>query len=285
MKKAFATVRTFGPQVTVVDVEVPSKHQWMGWILLRSDAHHDNAKCRRDIEKRHLDLAIERNALICDGGDLFCAMQGKYDPRSAKSALTAEQSQRDDYLNVILNEATEFYRPYAANWLMMSPGNHETSILNRCGFDLTAELADRLGVVKMAYTGFIKLLFRRKGAQWSCSRKIAYHHGYGGGGPVTRGVIGTNRRAVWYPMADVIWTGHTHDAWAMPIAQAVLLDSHAVKLRTTWHVSTPGYKDEWTGGNGWAVERGHNPKLQGAAWLKMDVKNDVVSISIEQDMA
>lgn len=283
--KAFAkNIRTFGKQVTVVDIELPGKAEWIGWVLLRTDAHHDNAHCRRDLEKRHLDLAIARNALIADAGDCFCAMQGKFDPRSSKSALTAEQAQRNDYLNVILDDATKFYRPYSGNWLMMSPGNHETSIVNRCGFDLTTALAERLGAVKMAYTGFVKFIFKRKGTSSSVSRTLAYHHGHGGGGPVTRGVIGTNRRAVWYPSADVIWSGHTHDAWAMPIAQATLLDSHRVDLRTTWHVSTPGYKDEFTGGDGWAIERGHNPKVQGCAWLKMVARDGDVRLSVELDV-
>jgi hypothetical protein len=39
------------------------------------------------MEKRHLELARKRNAVIIDGGDLFCAMQGKYDPRSDKRDL------------------------------------------------------------------------------------------------------------------------------------------------------------------------------------------------------
>ena len=285
MKAFAANIRTFGPQCTVVDVELPSRAEHTFWVLLRTDAHHDNAHCRKDLEKRHLDEAVERNALIADAGDLFCAMQGKFDPRSSRSALTAEQAQRNDYLNVILNGASEFYKPYASHWLMMSPGNHETSILNRCGFDLTSALAERINAIKMAYTGFIRFRFFRKNTRTSMSRTIAYHHGHGGGGPVTRGVIGTNRRAVWYPQADVIWSGHTHDAWTMPIAQAVLLDSHRVKLRTTWHVSTPGYKDEWTGGNGWSVERGHNPQLQGAAWLKMVCAYDDVHLSVEQALA
>ena len=55
---------------------------WQQWFLLSSDRHHDNKMCDRRLEQQHLDLAAEREALICDFGDLFCAMQGKYDPRS-----------------------------------------------------------------------------------------------------------------------------------------------------------------------------------------------------------
>ena len=47
---------------------------WEQWVLLRSDAHHDNIHCNRDLETAHLKKAKERGALIIDAGDLFCAM-------------------------------------------------------------------------------------------------------------------------------------------------------------------------------------------------------------------
>jgi hypothetical protein len=286
-RKAWGEVWQESPEVIVVRCVVRRKEKFTGWVLLRTDAHHDNVKSNHKLEKKHLDEAMERNALICDAGDLFCAMQGKFDPRSSKSELTPEQARRNDYLNVILNEATAFYQPYAANWAMISPGNHEDSILNRCGFDLTQALAERLDTFAGAYTGFVRFQFVEadtaegyKG-RGRVSRTMAYHHGYGGGGPVTRGVIGTNRRAVWYPSADVIWTGHTHDAWAMPIGQQVLGQDNVVRTRAAWHISTPGYKHEWKSGNSWAAKSGHNPKLQGAAWLKITVDKMEVSISAE----
>ena len=47
------------------------------WVLLSFDRHHDNPKSDNVMELRHLRQAKERNAVIIDGGDLFCAMQGK----------------------------------------------------------------------------------------------------------------------------------------------------------------------------------------------------------------
>ena len=290
-RKGWAEVWQESPEVIIVRCAVSRRGSFTGWVLLRTDAHHDNAHCNRELEKKHLDEAVKRNAIILDAGDLHCAMQGKFDPRSSRSALTPEQARRNDYLNCILNEATEFYKPYADHWAMMSPGNHETSILNRCGFDLTQALAERLDTFAGAYTGFVRFQFVEADTGQShkgrgrVSRVLAYHHGYGGGGPVTRGVIGTNRRAVWYPGADVVWTGHTHDAWTMPIAQMVLGQDNIVRKRTAWHISTPGYKDEWHGGNGWAIERGHNPKVQGACWLKITVDKMQVSISAESALS
>ena len=282
IRKAYADIKPITPSVTVVRITVPSKGEWDGWVLLRSDAHHDNAKCDREMEKRHLDEAVKRNALIMDCGDLFCAMQGKFDPRSSRSALTPEQARRNDYLNCIIDEASTFYAPYAGNWAMMSHGNHETSILNRSGVDLTAFLAERMNTVAMGYAGFIRFQFARANGSWQESRIMAFHHGHGVGGAVTRGVIGTARRAVWWPDADVIWSGHCHESWSMVVPQQRLNAQNKVVRRDSLHVATPGYKDEHTSMNGWAVEKGLNPKTLGAAWLRFIVKRDKIRIEAQQ---
>lgn len=276
--KAFATVEQAGPSVAVVRIDV--KPRWEGWILLRSDAHHDNAKADHKLEKAHLDEAIARNALILDCGDLFCGMQGKFDPRGSRCALTATQAQRNDYLNVIFEEAAEFYRPYKDHWGMLSHGNHETSLLNRAGVDLTKLLADKLDTIHLSYGGFIKLQFNRGRMQQS--RLIAFHHGFGGGGAVTRGVNQSARRAEWYPDADVVWSGHVHESWVLSRPSMRLNQRNQIIRKNTVHVCTPGYKDEHSPQAGWAVEKGLSPKPLGAAWLRLIVRDDKVMIEAQQ---
>ena len=78
-------------------IDYTARNGWELWILLTSDWHWDNPKCDRKTLKRHLDQAKERNAKIIITGDLFCAMQGKYDKRSNKSSLRPEH-QTDNYL-------------------------------------------------------------------------------------------------------------------------------------------------------------------------------------------
>lgn len=278
--KAFAKIAQPSSSVAVARIELPSSSRWEGWILLRSDAHHDNAKCNRQLEKEHLDEAVRRNALIFDCGDLFCAMQGKFDPRSSKSALPPEMARRDDYLNALVEDATEFYRPYAGHWGGLSHGNHETSIINRCGVDLTKILAEKLDTCNLSYGGFIRLQFCRN--RWQQSRVIAFHHGFGGGGPVTRGTIQTNRRAIWYPDADVVWSGHVHESWVMTLPRLRLTQANAVQRSNALHVCTPGYKDEHSCQSGWAVEKGLSPKPLGACWLRLVVRDDKVVIEAQQ---
>ena len=50
--------------------------EWEQWVLLTSDRHWDNPKSDHALQIKHLIQAVERNAIIIDAGDLYCAMQG-----------------------------------------------------------------------------------------------------------------------------------------------------------------------------------------------------------------
>lgn len=269
---------------------VAPSHSWEQWFLLRSDAHHDHAECRREIEKRHLDEALELNAGILDAGDLFCAMQGKWDRRADRSALR-EEYQYGNYLDTLVNEAVSFYGPYAEHWVTMSPGNHESAIRKRHETCLTERLVTRLNaehggdIQRMPYTGWVqfRVLYGAKGRSrkmWTIN--LCQFHGAGGGGPVTRGVIGTNRRAVVNPDADVVWTGHTHDLWMVPITRERLTAQGRPYRHTQYHVTTPGYKDEFTSGDGWHVETGKPPKPIGAMWMRLFFHNARVTCEFRE---
>ena len=185
-------------------------------FLLRTDAHHDNPKCNQELEKQHLDEALETNAGIIDNGDLFCAMQGKYDRRSDKSSLR-EEHQCGDYLDSLVRTAADFYEPYAHNWVTLGRGNHEQAIRKNHETDLTerlaATLSDRTGATIRAggYTGWVRFMFHR---QTEVHRKTLWHgHGWGGGGPVTMGTIqAANRMPMMLDGCDVLFTGHVHES-------------------------------------------------------------------------
>jgi hypothetical protein len=253
-----------------------ARSNWEQWFLISSDRHHDNAHTKWELEKKHLDQALERKAGILDFGDLFCAMQGKFDKRADTSQCRPEH-QRGRYLDSLVETAEDFYKPYAKNWLFMSPGNHETSITKRHETDLTERLAERLGKSKVghptvgAYCGYIRFKPQRQNADLRSvgSMLLYYHHGYGGGGPVTRGVIQTNRMGIYLPDAQIVVSGHTHDSWVMPISRSRIARSGNTFIDRQTHVRIPGYKDEFTGGNGWHNERGGPPKPNGAYWIRV----------------
>lgn len=256
------------------------KSGWEKWVLLRSDVHHDNPKCNWDLEKKHLEQAKEYDALIIDNGDLFCAMQGKYDKRASKDALRPEH-QAGNYFDRLVDTAAEFYSPYAKNFVVLGRGNHETAIRSRHETDLTDRLAAILRAkgsecIAGGYGGFVRFCF-----DWgkNSSRILHYYHGTGGGGPVTRGTIQTSRIAVMVPDAHIVLTGHTHDSWQLPIARMRLSLQGNVYRDEQLHIRCGGYKDAWgDGAIGWEVEKMLGPKPQDAAWLRFYYENDEIKM-------
>ena len=266
-------VKQVSPNSHEIIFDQEAKVGWEQWVLLSSDRHHDNAHTDWCLERKHLDLALERNAIIVDAGDLHCAMQGKYDPRSSRAALRKEYAHRDDYLNAVTQEATKFYKPYGANFAILTRGNHETSIINRNGVDLTGQLVYALrnecGAVCEAanYSNWVRFKFSI--SDRTKSKLLKIYHGMGGGSAVvTRGVIQTNRMAVNFPDADYVLSGHTHDSWIVPIKRERITDMGRVTHDIQWHIRTPTYKNEHEDGSGWAVEKGHNPKPLGCVWIR-----------------
>jgi hypothetical protein len=95
---------------------------------------------------------------------------------------------------------------------------------------------------------------------------LYWHHGHGGGGPVTKGVIQTARRSASVE-ADIFVSGHIHEAWAVENVVATLLDSGRVSLKTQTHIQLPTYKQEYAMNGGFHIEKGRPPKPLGAYWL------------------
>ena len=255
---------------------------WEQWFLLSADRHHDNIHCNRRLEKEHLEEVKRREAFIIDGGDLFCAMQGKYDPRSNMDSLR-EEDKVERYLDSIVDHATEFYAPYAKNFLMIGKGNHETNIIKRMGTCLASSLARDLnkehgGNVSVGgIGGWVRFQFvvnktKRK------SLNLKYHHGSGSGGPVTKGTIQANRQGVYLPDANIVMNGHTHDSWVLPIARERLSEGGVIGRDIQWFVRTPGYKDGYRdGASGWENEKWMPPKPMGAIWLRFYYeRNDLI---------
>jgi hypothetical protein len=175
-----------------------------------------------------------------------------------------------NYLDALVNYCADDYAPYAENWLLMSPGNHETAVFDRHQTNLTERLAERLRakgspVQVGTYQGWVRFLLKRSGNRSSV--RLRYTHGYAGGGQVTKDLIQANRQMV-YTDADILVSGHTHDQWHVPIRREVLLDSGRPILKDVDCIKIGGYKDEYSCGNGWAVQKGHAPKPLGAYWLR-----------------
>jgi len=240
---------------------------WEQWVLLRADAHRDHPEADRDLERRHLEQALERNAAIFDFGDLFCAMQGMHDRRR-------DDDKRDDdrgpgYYDRIVDAAARELAPYAGNFVMLGRGNHETAVLRHAETDLTARLAERLGVQAVGgLKGWARYQFEMHGSART-SLTMFWTHGGGGKAPVTRGVIQTNRRAVYLPDADIVVSGHIHEAWTVHVPRARITAGGHEYTDVQTHIQIPSYKSVWHRTLGWEHEKDFAPNLVGAVWLRL----------------
>jgi len=245
---------------------------------LQSDWHWDNPKCLRKILRKHLEEAKKKNAPIFLNGDIFCAMQGKGDPRGSKSDIREEHN-KADYLNALVNTAAEWMAPYASNIVAIGEGNHETAVLKNKEFSLIPALVGALNaktgsnIHAMGYGYWVKFKLNLANTRGSINTYIT--HGSGGGGPVTKGVIQTNRRAVYLPDANYIVSGHVHEGYAVPIPRFRLSQYDRVYHDTAWHLCTPTFKEEFSDNTGgFHTERGRPPKPIGSYDIEMWAKND-----------
>jgi hypothetical protein len=245
------------------------------WYLLSSDGHWDNPDSDREMMRRHLKECREKKAVWFHFGDFFCAMQGKYDNRSDKSKVRPEH-QNGKYLDSLVNTAATWLGEFSDVPKVIGLGNHETAILKRHETNIIERLIERLngsGNINTwmgGYGGWIRFLYKRGEERQSLNLK--YHHGYGGGGPVTKGLIQSQRQAVYLPDADIVVSGHVHEQYTIPFTRERLRQSGEIHLEEQWHVRTPTYKDEYKDGHsGYHIENGRPPKPIGAYWLKVSV--------------
>lgn len=249
------------------------------WVLLASDRHHDNPHADHDLERKHLDEAVQRRAGVIDCGDLFCAMGGKGDPRRMKNGVTRpEHAQANDYWDSLVRHAADFYAPYARHFIVIGRGNHETAILKNQETDLTERLCERMSsmagctVHSGGYGGWVKFEITYSQTQ-VYALFLKYFHGSGGGGLMSMDTLRVRRIASWTPDADVIVGGHTHDQWWLTIDRERLRRSNGdykIELESQHHVRCGTYKDEYGDGyGGWHIERGGPPKSLGAIWMRL----------------
>jgi len=259
---------------------------WDKWFLLMADNHFDSFYCNRELMTSHFEEAKDRKAHIMILGDWFDAMQGRFDPRRSMAELRPEY-RRDDYYDFVVQDSRDYLLPYAHLIDVMSDGNHEIAVLKNANTGLMDRLVFTLNdktsskIVHGGYGGWIRLMFDCYGSK--VSKRIKYFHGSGGDAPVTRGVIQTNRQAVYLPDANIVVNGHSHNQYYLTISRERLNMHGNLYFDLQHHIRIPGYKQAYgDGSTGWEVTRGAPPKPIGSMWIrfyyeKNDIKIQVIS--------
>ena len=272
-KKPLFTISRRG-KVPIITWNDPVELNGTVRILLQFDEHWDNPHSNHDMIHRHMEEAVEEGSPIIKGGDTFCAMQGRYDPRRARHGVRPEHD-HPDYIDRIVTGYADFAEFAAPNIAFMGRGNHELGVLKNLETDLIERAAERLRTAgSPVHTGGIGgwiLCCLHITKTSKISIPIFYDHGHGGGGPVTKGVIQTNRRATYIPDAQVVIGGHVHEEWSVTMCRdRINTATGRVYQDEQVHICSPTYKQEYDPENSsWHSLNGRPPKPIGGTWLEL----------------
>ena len=240
------------------------------WVFISSDWHWDSTHCDREKLAHDLSLAKQHHAAVLSLGDGFDAMGGKFDPRSTKHSIRPEL-QTDDYFDACVSSCAEWLKPYREQMALITPGNHESAVRKRQETCLTTRLVERLKILgspvrQGGYAGWV--LFRSANGSRVATHSLYYHHGFGGGSPVTAGV-GNYHHYMAQVDADVIVAGHIHQRTMIEAARQRITGRGIVRIRPLHLVRSASYKQESLS-DGWAVEKGMGPRPLGGWWMLLE---------------
>ena len=251
-------------------------------FALLSDLHFDNPKCERELLKKHLDYCLENNIGVMLNGDTFCIMQSKTDFRHNKSdLLSVHKTER--YIDSVVEEAVDWFSPYASIIKLINYGNHETAILKHKETDIIKRFVtlmnyeNKTNIITGGYGGWLILRVHTSSTN-AKSINIKYHHGIGNGAVVTRGAISLTRALEHYENMDVFTMGHIHETMERRDLRDTLKikkNGAVVEQKEIFHVITGTYKDEYKDGAfGFHIEKGRYPRAVGGRILEVCVKVD-----------
>jgi hypothetical protein len=250
------------------------------WVLWMSDEHWDHPKCDLNLLREHHKEAQARGAAIIKVGDTFCVMQGRGDPRGDKGSIR-EEHWGGNYLDLVVKTAADWYAPYSKNIAIVGVGNHDSKIYKNYETDiidrLCHSLRDKGGITrKGGYSGWVRMR-----VSWNNTKHNSfvayYHHGFGGGGQVGKGMPDFSKMAEWID-ADAIISGHVHWKTMATILRQRMNDAGNITEDHVHFVRCGTYKNEFEDGYaGWHIEGGRGPRPLGGWWQRLYVKNDKIA--------
>jgi UDP-2,3-diacylglucosamine pyrophosphatase LpxH len=229
-------------------------------LALMSDLHIGSLHTDYKLIEKELKRAEAENALIAINGDVFDAiLPGDRKRYRANNLHPRMFTAGDDMIGESIRWAYEILAPYADRILMIGDGNHDDSVARFHHIEpvkhLCILLAKESGksINYGGYHGFIHLRMDVNGLGKKFGHYVIhYHHGAGGGAPVTKGAITFSRAQMWLEGVDAIWRGHTHNKQAGRDSKIVYntgkyKPENRVCQKDVLTVRTGAYMDTYTG--------------------------------------
>ena len=238
-------------------IEYPGTHG-RTILALMSDLHMEAADHDREALIRDLEAAKSLNARISINGDLFDAIVPSDRKRHHQRVSSIEN--RDDIFNEAVRRAVDVLSPYADNIDLISPGNHERSVLKYHHLDLVSMVIFALNqardeklpkIHQGTYRGFQQYRFRYDSSKGQAldhggqAFVIFRHHGRGGSAPVTGGAIDLDRIRKDFD-ADLYWIGHKHGNISRGFTRVSLGAKGKLLPKPQRAVMSAGYKNQYT---------------------------------------
>lgn len=258
-------------------------------LCLMSDLHVDSANHDREQLIEDLESAKRIQARISINGDTVDAILPS-DRKRHHPAVGRHDPERDDVINQIVRQAVEVLTPYADLIDVISPGNHERSVLKYHHVDITSMIAGALNVHRSpdlpsihvgSYRGF---QVYRLGTESRSIRTfvIFRHHGLGGSAPVTGGALDLDRIRKDFD-ADLYWIGHKHQSIQRAYSRYAVSSHGTVYERRQRAVMSAGYQarivtedpDEY-GDIADFGEQFYGTSQTGAQWVLLEGKSNAV---------
>lgn len=230
-------------------------------LALMSDLHIGSLHTDYKLIDDELKRAKEADALIAINGDVFDAiLPGDRKRYRANNLHPRMYSAGDDMIGESIRWAAEILEPYADRIIMIGDGNHDDSVARFHHIEpvkhLCILLAKESGksISYGGYHGFLhfKMSIGQDSKRGFGHYVIHYHHGAGGGAPVTKGAITFSRAQMWLEGVNAIWRGHTHNRQAGRDGK-IVFDTSKVKLENRVNhkdvltIRTAAYMDTYVG--------------------------------------
>jgi hypothetical protein len=275
-----ATAEVIAPPSQDYALRVKCKYSrnWEQWVWFQSDLHWDSPEWQRKLYHRHAKLALERNALIFDLGDMFDVVDSQGDKRGGKGASRDEHNE-PAYLDKLVDSAVDEFRPYADHYALIGTGNHEAKIVKIHNTDLSTRFIKEMNhvrekslppIFRAGYDWWATFHFEHEGGGKEQRIACKGHHGHGGGGEVTKGVIQDHRAAAATEGYGLYVSGHVHEQYMLKHMVEGLNRDGRVRVFERQHVRVGSYKSDFRtdGAPTWHMQRGGRAKPLGGAFVR-----------------